>query len=76
MLFNDFYKQNFVLPIRSPLSDVIPCIFLEFRKSSPIQNILCKWSAHIRHIDDTHLIYNRDTDLPKHVEKLNRVDIQ
>lgn len=59
--------------MRSPLSGVMACIFFEFLKSGPFQNILPKQSTYFHYIDDVLLIYPHDTNLPDLVDQLNKV---
>lgn len=47
-----------------PFSELVACVFLEFRESGHLQIILSKQSAYFKYINDTLLIYHRDTDLP------------
>lgn len=58
----------------SPLSGMMACIFLEFLESGSSQNILPKQWTPFRYIDDTLLIYPRDTVLPDLAHKLNKIE--
>ena len=71
---NKYYKQKFGLPMGSPLSGVIACLFLEFLEAGPFKNILPKNSTFLRYIDDTILICNNRENLISLVERLNEVE--
>ena len=72
---NIFYKQKFGLPMGSPLSGVLACIYLEFLESCPFKYIIPNTACYFRYIDDTLLIYPQDLDLHSITEKLNNVEL-
>ena len=47
-----FYKQKFGLPMGSPLSEVLACIYLEFLEYSPLNYIIPNTVRYFRFIDD------------------------
>lgn len=57
---NQFYKQRFGLPMGSPLSGVLACLYLEFLESDTFKNILPPDSSCFRSIDDSLLIYSEN----------------
>lgn len=69
-----YYKQNFGLPMGSPLSGAIACLYLEFLEDGPLKNILPKNSTYLRYIDDTLLICPTRTDVKKLSDNLNNID--
>ena len=68
-----FYKQKFGLPMDSPLSDVIACIYLEFLKSGPFRHIIPSNSNHFRYVDVILFIYPKELDLIKVTDRLNKI---
>ena len=70
---NIFYKQKFGLPMGSPLSGVLACIYLEFLASGPFKFIIPNTARYFRYIDDILLIYPRDLDLHSITDRLNNV---
>ena len=54
---NTFYKQKFGLPIGSPLSGVLTCIYIELLESGPFNYIILSNSNYSQYIDDILLIY-------------------
>ena len=71
---NTFYKQKFGLPMGSPLSGVLACIYLEFLKSGPFKYIIPNTAHYFRYIDDILLIYPQDLDLHNITDKLNNAE--
>ena len=71
---NTFYKQKFGLPMGSPLSGVLACIYLEFLESGPFRYIIPNTAHFFRFIDDILLIYPQDPDLHSITDKLNNVE--
>ena len=69
-----FYQQKFGLPMGSPISPVLACLYLEFLESGPFKKILPKTSTYLRYIDDVLIIYPRRTKLEELVNKLNNVE--
>ena len=69
--YNTFYKQKFGLPMGSPLSWVLACIYLEFLESGPFKYIIPDTAHYFRYIDDILLIYPQDLDLHSITDKLN-----
>ena len=70
--YNTLYKQKFGLPMGSPLSRVLACIYLEFLESGLFKHIP-NTAHYFRYIDDILLIYPQDLDL--HItDKLNNVE--
>lgn len=49
---NQHYRQKFGLPMGSPLSGVLACLFLEFLESDSFKNIFLTNSSYFRYIDD------------------------
>ena len=69
-----FYKQKFGLPMGSPLSGALACLYLETLEAGPFQEILPKNSIYLRYIDDTLLICPTRTNIETLTERLNNVD--
>ena len=73
--FNDtLYKQKFGLPMGSPISPVLACLYLEFLESGSFNKILPRTSTYLRYIDDVLIIYPRRTKIDELVNKLNNVE--
>ena len=66
------YKQKSGLPMGSPLSPFLACFFLEFLESKPFKHIIPKDAEYFRYIDDILLIFNKNVDLQKLVDRLNK----
>ena len=71
---NILYKQKFGLPVGSPLSSVLACIYLEFLESSPLEYIIPNTPHYFRYIDDILLIYPQDLDLHSITDRLNNLE--
>ena len=71
---NKYYKQKLGLPMGSPVSGVLACLFLEFLESGPFSYILPKTTTYFRYIDDALIIYPRQTNLENLVTRLNDVE--
>ena len=71
---NNLYTQKFGLPMGSPISCGIACLFLELLESNPFQYIFPKNSHYFRYIDDALFIYPKNTNLPHLVQRLNDVE--
>ena len=69
-----FYKQISGLPMGSPLSGVLACLYLEILESGPFQQILPQNSYYFRYIDDTLLIHDKHLVIPTLISKLNSVE--
>ena len=69
-----FFKQISGLPMGSPLSGVLACLFLEFLEAGPFQYLLPPNSHYFRYIDDTLLIHPDHLNLPTLVDNLNSVE--
>ena len=73
--FNDtLYQQKFGLPMGSPISPVLACLYLEFLESGSFNKILPRTATYLRYIDDVLLLYPRRTKLEELVNKLNNVE--
>ena len=71
---DQYYIQNFGLPMGSPLSGAIACLYLEFLETGPLKDALPKNSTYLRYIDDTLLICPTRTNIEKLVQNLNKID--
>ena len=71
---NIYYRQKFGLPMGSPLSAVLACLYLEFLESGPFRYIIPKNSSYFRYIDDILLIYPQELDIEKITDSLNKID--
>ena len=71
---NTFYKQKFGLPMGSPLSGVLACIYLEFIESGPFKHIIPNTANYFRYIADILFIYPQDLGLHSITDKLNNVE--
>ena len=71
---NHYYKQTTGLPMGSPLSGALACLFLELLEAGPFQYIFPKNIVYYRYIDDALLIYPNNINLPKLVDRLNMVE--
>jgi len=69
-----FYKQKFGLPMGSPLSGVLACLYLEFLESKPFKYILPADSNYFRYIDDILFIYPLNHNITQIVERLNKIE--
>ena len=70
-----YYQQKSGLPMGSPLSGVLACLYLELLEDGPYKNIIPKNSFYVRYIDDILLICPTRTNIKEIVEKLNQVDV-
>ena len=70
-----FFKQKFGLPMGSPLSGVLACIYLEFLKFGSFKYIIPNTARYFRYIDDISLIYPEDLDLHNITDKMNNVEL-
>ena len=68
------YKQKFGLPMGSPLSGVLACLYLEFLESGPFKYIIPENALFLRYIDDALLIYPRHVNLENLVARLNDIE--
>lgn len=68
----NFYKCKFGLPMGSPLSRVMTCLFLEFLET--FQYIHSKDAIYFQYIDNSLLIYPHDTSLPELGSALKRLE--
>ena len=68
------YTQIRGLPMGSPLSGVLACLFLEKLESGPFKSIIPRNSTYLRYIDDILLIHPRRTKIPELVSKLNSIE--
>ena len=71
---NMFYKQKFGLPMGSPLSGVLACIYLEFLESGPFKYIIPNTAHYFRYINNMLLTYPQDLDLHSITDRLNYVE--
>ena len=71
---NIFYKQKFGLPMGSPLSRVLVCIYLESLEFSPFKYIIPNTAHYFRYVDNILLIYPQDLDFHSITDKLNNVE--
>ena len=71
---NDYYKQLFGLPMGSPLSGALACLYLEILEAGPIKEILPKNCTYLRYIDDTLVICPKRTKTNDLLNKLNNID--
>ena len=69
-----FKKQKFGLPMGSPLSAVLVCIYVEFLESGPFRYIWPNTAHYFRYIKDILLIYPQDFDLHSITDRLNNVE--
>ena len=68
------YTQQRGLPMGSPLSGVLACLFLESLEKGPFKPIIPRNSIYLRYIDDVLLIHPRRTKIPDLVNELNRIE--
>ncbi len=57
---NIYYQQKFGLPMGSPLSGVLACLYLEFLESQPFRDIFPNDIQYFRYIDDILIIYSKE----------------
>ena len=69
---NIFYKQTFGLPMGSPLSGVLACIYLEFLESGPFTYIFPNTAHYFR--NRRHPTYPQDLYLHSITDRLNNVE--
>ena len=68
------YQQKFGLPMGSPISGILACIYLEFLESGPFRKIFPSNIHYFRYIDDALIIYPNNTNLPHLVNNLNKIE--
>ena len=71
---NVFYKQKFGLPMGSPLSGLLACLYLEFLEAGPFKYIIPKDAQYFRYIDDTLIIYPSKINITKITNRLNDIE--
>ena len=71
---NRYYTQKFGLPMGSPLSGVLACLFLELLEAGPFQRIIPSDSHYFRYIDDVLFIYPDNHNLADITHELNSVE--
>ena len=71
---NILLKQKFGLPMGSPLSRVLACIYQEFFESGPFRYIIPNTALNFRYIDDILLFYSQDLDLHSITDRQNNVE--
>ena len=69
-----YYLQKFGLPMGSPLSGLLACLYLEILESGPFKDIFPPNVTYFRYIDDAFVIYPDRKDIEKIKEKLNQVE--
>ena len=68
------YKQTFGLPMGSPLSAPLACIYLEFLEIDQLYKILPPDTHYYRYIDDALILHPDHIDLDNLVTKMNEVE--
>ena len=71
---NTYYQQKFGLPMGSPLSGVLACIYLEFLEAGPFKRIIPSDATYYRYIDDALLIYPNHINISTLTNKLNSIE--
>ena len=71
---NELFKQQSGLPMGSPLSGVLACLYLEFLERDYIKKILPKNCTYTRYIDDILFICPKRTNIEDLLQKLNNID--
>ena len=70
-----FYKQNFGLPMGSPLNWALAGFYLEFLESGSFKYIIPNTTSYFRYTDDILLIYPQDLDLHSITVRLNNEEL-
>ena len=68
------YRQKAGLPMGSPLSGILACLFLEALETESFRHIIPEGTIYFRYVDDALIIYPRNTDLSHLVTQLNKVE--
>ena len=71
---DSFYKQTSGLPMGSPLSPVLACLYLETLESGPFEYIIPRNSHYFRYIDDVLFLHPQNVNIPNLVKSLSSVE--
>ena len=74
MINCDGFKQKNGIPMGSPLSGALACIFLKTLECGAFKSIIPKNSVYLRYIDDVLLIHPRRTEIPNLTLQLNKIE--